>query len=196
MKSYIQIHSGDNVCVALRPIAAGTEVMADGLCVTAAEEIPQGHKIALKPIPAGEKIIKYGYPIGYAKEDIPAGAWVHVHNVHTGLGDVLEYAYHPQGSDPEPSEHAVFQGFVRADGSVGVRNEIWIIPTVGCVNSIAQALEKKAKELIGGSVEDVIAFTHPYGCSQMGDDQENTREALAAMIHHPNAGGVLVLGLG
>ncbi len=196
MKSYIQINSGDNVCVALRPIPEGTSVSADGLTVTARQEIPQGHKIALKDIAAGEKIIKYGYPIGYAKEDIPAGSWVHVHNVHTGLGDVLEYSYNPQGKDPAPSAPATFEGFRRKDGSVGVRNEIWIIPTVGCVNSIAQALEKQAREKIGGSVEDVIAFTHPYGCSQMGDDQENTREALAALIRHPNAGGVLVLGLG
>ena len=94
------------------------------------------------------------------------------------------------------SEHAYFDGYRRTDGKVGVRNEIWIIPTVGCVNSIAQALERQAKKLIGGNVEDVIAFTHPYGCSQMGDDQEHTRTVLADMIHHPNAGGVLVLGLG
>lgn len=196
MKSYIQINPKDNVCVALRPIEKGTQVQADGCTVTAAENIPQGHKIALREIAAGEKVIKYGFPIGIARETIQPGSWVHVHNIKTALGDVLEYSYHPQGKDPEPSEHAEFMGYRRSDGKVGVRNELWIIPTVGCVNSIASALERRAKALIGGSLEDVAAFPHPYGCSQMGGDQENTRKALADMIHHPNAGGVLVLGLG
>lgn len=196
MKSYIQINAQDNVCVALRPIEKGTQVQAGAFCVTAAEDIPQGHKIALTFIPAGEKVIKYGFPIGCAKEDIQPGSWVHVHNVKTGLGDTLEYSYHPSGRDPEKTEPAVFMGYRRRDGKVGVRNEIWIIPTVGCVNSIASALERQAGVLIGGSLEDVVAFPHPYGCSQMGGDQENTRKALADLIHHPNAGGVLVLGLG
>ncbi|MBQ8639604.1 MAG: altronate dehydratase [Lachnospiraceae bacterium] len=196
MKSYIQINPADNVCVALRPLEKGTVITAGSREVTAAEDIPQGHKIALTDIKAGEKVIKYGFPIGCAKADISVGSWVHVHNVKTGLGDVLEYSYNPQGQDPEKTESATFMGYRRSDGKVGVRNEIWIIPTVGCVNSIASALEKQAKSLIGGSLEEVVAFPHPYGCSQMGDDQENTRKALADMIHHPNAGGVLVLGLG
>ncbi len=196
MKSYIQINAGDNVCVALHPIAAGTVISAGRYEVTAKEEIPQGHKVALTDINAGEKVIKYGFPIGCAKEDITAGSWVHVHNIRTGLGDLLEYSYNPQGEDPKETEPAAFMGYRRSDGKVGVRNEIWIIPTVGCVNSIASALEKQAKSLLGGSLEEIVAFPHPYGCSQMGDDQENTRKALADMIHHPNAAGVLVLGLG
>ena len=195
MKTYIQINPQDNVCVALAPISAGTQINA-GTTVTTLEDIPQGHKIALADIKEGEKVIKYGFPIGVAKQDIKAGSWVHVHNVKTGLGDVLDYEYNPSGSELEPTEHAHFMGYRRGDGRVGVRNEIWIIPTVGCVNSIASALEKQAKSLAVGTVEDIVAFPHPYGCSQMGGDQENTRKALADLIHHPNAGGVLVLGLG
>lgn len=195
MKTYIQINPQDNVCVALAPIPAGTQINA-GTTVTTLEDIPQGHKIALADIKEGEKVIKYGFPIGVAKQDIKAGAWVHVHNVKTGLGDVLDYEYHPSGKELDPTEKAHFMGYRREDGRVGVRNEIWIIPTVGCVNSIASALEKQAKSLTVGTVEDVVAFPHPYGCSQMGVDQENTRKALADLIHHPNAGGVLVLGLG
>ncbi len=196
MKSYIQINAGDNVCVALHPIAAGTVITAGAYEVTAKEEIPQGHKVALTEIKAGEKVIKYGFPIGCAKTDIEAGNWVHVHNIKTGLGDLLEYSYHPQGEDPKETTPATFMGYRRSDGKAGVRNEIWIIPTVGCVNSIASSLERQAKQFLGGSLEEIVAFPHPYGCSQMGDDQENTRKALADMIHHPNAAGVLVLGLG
>ena len=196
MKKTIQINQSDNVCVALAPLPAGSVVTAGEKQVVAAEDIPQGHKIALCDIPKDGRIIKYGFPIGIAKEDIPAGSWVHVHNVRTGLGDVLDYEYRPVRANVLPAASATFMGYRRKDGSVGVRNEIWIIPTVGCVNSIALALERQAKALAGGNVEDVIAFTHPYGCSQMGDDQENTRKALAALIRHPNAGGVLVLGLG
>lgn len=196
MQDIIKINQGDNVAVALRPIAKGETLDIAGTPVTALEDIPQGHKIALKPVKAGEEVIKYGFRIGYAKEDIQTGQWIHVHNVKTALGDLLSYEYEPTGSDLTESEHATFDGFRRTNGKVGVRNEIWIIPTVGCVNSIAQALEKAAKKFVGGTVEDVVAFPHPYGCSQMGDDQEHTRTVLADMINHPNAGGVLVLGLG
>lgn len=196
MQDIVKINQNDNVAVALRPIAAGETLQVGGAAVTTTEEIPQGHKFALRPIQAGEEVVKYGFRIGFAKEDIPTGSWVHVHNVKTGLGDVLSYTYEPAKMDVEPTEHAYFQGYRRADGKVGVRNEIWIIPTVGCVNSIAKALEARARDLVKGTVEDIIAFPHPYGCSQMGDDQENTRTVLADMIHHPNAGGVLVLGLG
>ena len=196
MQDIVKINQNDNVAVALRPIEAGETLQVAGTEVTTQEEIPQGHKFALKPIKAGEEVVKYGFRIGYAKEDIQAGKWVHVHNVKTALGDVLSYTYTPDGKDVKPTEHAYFEGYRRADGKVGVRNEIWIIPTVGCVNSIAKALEAQARTLVRGTVEDIIAFPHPYGCSQMGDDQENTRKVLADMIHHPNAGGVLVLGLG
>ena len=196
MQDIIKINQEDNVAVALRPIAKGETLTVGDVSVTVLEEIPQGHKVALRPVKAGEKVVKYGFCIGFAKEDIEAGGWVHVHNLKTALGDLLTYEYEPVGGTLEEGQRATFQGFRRTDGRAGVRNEIWIIPTVGCVNSIAKALEKDAQRLIGGSLEEVVAFPHPYGCSQMGDDQEHTRTVLADMIHHPNAGAVLVLGLG
>ncbi len=196
MQDFIRIHEKDNVAVALRPIKKGEELAVGGHKVKTLEEIPQGHKFALRLVAEGEPVIKYGFCIGNAKEDIPEGGWVHVHNLKTALGDLLTYQYVPAASPLKESEHAFFDGYRRADGKAGVRNEIWIIPTVGCVNSIAKALEKKAQRLVTGTVEEVIAFPHPYGCSQMGDDQEYTRRVLADMVHHPNAGGVLVLGLG
>lgn len=197
MQDIVKINQNDNVAVALRPLNKGEVLQAAETAVTLMEDIPQGHKFALREIKSGEEVVKYGFRIGFAKEDIQPGQWVHVHNVKTALGDVLTYDYEPEGhQDVEPTEHTYFEGYRRTDGKAGIRNEIWIIPTVGCVNSIAKALETVAKKFVGGNVEDVIAFQHPYGCSQMGDDQENTRKVLADMIHHPNAGGVLVLGLG
>ena len=197
MQDIVKINQNDNVAVALRPLNKGEVLQAAETAVTLMEDIPQGHKFALREIKSGEEVVKYGFRIGFAKEDIQPGQWVHVHNVKTALGDVLTYDYEPEGhQDVEPTEHTYFEGYRITDGKSGIRNEIWIIPTVGCVNSIAKALETAAKKFVGGNVEDVIAFQHPYGCSQMGDDQENTRKVLADMIHHPNAGGVLVLGLG
>lgn len=197
MQDIVKINQNDNVAVALRPLNKGEVLQTAEIAVTLMEDIPQGHKFALREIKSGEEVVKYGFRIGFAKEDIQPGQWVHVHNVKTALGDVLTYDYEPEGhQDVEPTEHTYFEGYRRTDGKAGIRNEIWIIPTVGCVNSIAKALETAAKKFVGGNVEDVIAFQHPYGCSQMGDDQENTRKVLADMIHHPNAGGVLVLGLG
>ncbi len=196
MQDYIIINENDNVAVALKPLSAGTVFEIGGQQVTLAEDIPQGHKFALLSLSEGDEVVKYGFRIGIAKEDIPQGGWIHVHNLKTALGDLLTYSYHPTGVDVEKTAPVTFQGFKRPDGKVGVRNELWIIPTVGCVNSIAQEMAKEAASLVGGSVEEVVAFPHPYGCSQMGDDQENTREILADLITHPNAGGVLVLGLG
>jgi altronate hydrolase len=196
MQDFIKIHSDDNVAVALKPLASGTTVTIGDLTVTLAEDIPQGHKFALVPISTGKAVIKYGNAIGVAKEDIKTGAWIHTHNLKTGLGDLLTYSYDKQEVVLEPTEERFFQGYRRPNGKVGVRNEIWIIPTVGCVNNIATALERQSRNLIGGSLEEIAAFPHPYGCSQMGDDQEYTRIILADLINHPNAGGVLVLGLG
>lgn len=196
MKTYLQINPKDNVAVALAPLSSGTAVELDGFSLTLNEDIPQGHKFALKDIKKDEQIIKYGCPIGFAKEDISTGSWVHIQNIRTGLGDLLTYTYDKQDTTLEPTEERFFQGFRRPDGKVGVRNELWIIPTVGCVNNVATAIERRAQNLVSGSIEAVAAFPHPYGCSQMGDDQENTRRILADFIHHPNAGGVLVLGLG
>lgn len=196
MQDFVKINTNDSVAVALKPLAKGRVLDVEGEQVTLLEEIPQGHKFALKEIPAGEKVYKYGYPIGVAKEKIEKGSWVHIQNIKTGLGDLLEYSYDRNAVELAPTEDATFMGYRREDGSVGVRNEIWIIPTVGCVNNVAQAIERQAKKYAVGTVEDVVAFPHPYGCSQMGDDQDNTRTILADFVNHPNAGGVLVLGLG
>ena len=196
LKTHKKIHPGDLVAVALMPLTAGTALREDGKDIVLREDIPQGHKFALTDIPAGAPVIKYGAAIGTAARDIPVGAWVHTHNLKTSLGDMLNYAYTPARPRVEPVQERSFEGYVRPDGSVSVRNEIWIIPTVGCVNSIAQAIERRAQALCTGSVESIAAFPHPYGCSQMGDDQENTRKILAGLVNHPNAGGVLVLGLG
>lgn len=196
MKIFLKIHSEDTVAVALRALEQGEIVEIDGQNIVLQEEIPQGHKFAIAKIKAGEQIIKYGNSIGIAKEEILPGEWVHIHNVKTGLGELLEYRYEKQSITLENTEEAFFEGYRRKDGKVGVRNEIWIIPTVGCVNNVAEAIEMGAKKYVQGSVEEVVAFTHPYGCSQMGEDQEHTRQILADFINHPNAGGVLVLGLG
>ncbi len=207
MKDFIRIHENDNVIVALKEIAKGDEIVLESTeqesgtdskktVVTAIETIPAGHKMAVRDIPSGGQITKYGFRIGIAKEEIHAGQWVHVHNIKTALGDLLEYTYEPVQTALQPGEEAFFEGFLRSDGKAGVRNEIWIIPTVGCVNSIAVSMARSANARVKGSVGEVIAFPHPYGCSQMGDDQEHTRTILADLIHHPNAGGVLVLGLG
>ena len=211
MQTFIKIHPNDNVIVALQTIPAGTSLeVSEGVSVTSLVEIPSGHKMAITDIAANTEIIKYGSSIGFAKEDIKTGDWVHVHNLKTGLGDLLEYSYEPvfdttkeipvtdwfDNEELLATLPSTFMGFKRADGKVGVRNEIWVIPTVGCVSNVATAIAKQANTFLKGTVDEVIAFPHPYGCSQMGDDQENSRKIIADLINHPNAGGVLVLGLG
>ena len=200
MQNFIRINEKDNVIVALNPIKAGTVIPIshenENLEITASVDIPAGHKMAILNIPAGGEVIKYGYRIGNASEDIQAGEWIHTHNIKTALGDLLEYQYEPVKAEENELEEATFLGFERDNGKVGVRNEIWIIPTVGCVNNVATTIAKLANPFIEGTVDEVIAFPHPYGCSQMGDDQEHTRVILADLVNHPNAGGVLVLGLG
>lgn len=196
----LRIHEADNVAVALQAIPAGAEVFAGGR-VVAAEAIPAGHKIALAAIPKGSDVRKYGWPIGRASADIEPGAWVHTHNLETKLRGLLEYRYEPVLAALEPAADfgpvPTFLGFRRPDGRVGIRNEIWVVVTVGCVNQVGQRLAQIGGErLVRGSVDGVYAFPHPYGCSQLGDDLRNTQKALAGLIRHPNAGGVLVVGLG
>ncbi|QBE97463.1 Altronate dehydratase [Blautia producta] len=196
MQTYLKIHPDDSAAVALAPLTKGTSVHLDNKELLLSEDIPQGHKFALKDIRAGETVIKYGSPIGLAKESIAAGSWIHTHNMKTGLGELLTYTYHKKASELPPTKERFFNGYRRSNGQVGVRNEIWIIPTVGCVNNVASAIEKQAQIYKTGTIDHIAAFPHPYGCSQMGDDQEHTRRILADLINHPNAGGVLVLGLG
>lgn len=196
MQDFIKINPKDNVAVALKDLSKGTTLLVGDVSVTLVEDIPRGHKFALTAIAEGENVIKYGFPIGHVTSDVAVGAWIHTHNIKTNLGDVLEYTYEPNLVPLSSREKAYFDGFRRSNGKVGIRNEIWIIPTVGCVNNIATAMSKQFASKLTGTVEDIIAFPHPYGCSQMGDDQEYTRTILADLINHPNAGGVLVLGLG
>lgn len=182
---WIKIHECDNVAVAL-----------EDLFLT--EKIPQGHKFAVKDIDRGQQIIKYGAPIGVAVERINKGCWVHTHNVKTLLNGEVKYSYDgaPTAAGCHGQEHSFFQGYLRDDGRCAVRNEIWIIATVGCVNSVAERIAGETQAYGAGKVDGIHAITHPYGCSQMGEDQENTLKALAALSDHPNAGGVLLLGLG
>ena len=196
MNEMVRITARDMVAVALKPLKAGETADYGGGSIVLTEDLPMGHKAALRDIRKGEPVIKYGFPIGEATEDIPAGAHVHTHNLRTLLSGEKEYAWHPTHPKQEKQEPAVFMGYPRAKGRPGIRNELWILPTVGCVNDVAKALAARAQALAGGGVEGVFAFTHPYGCSQLGEDQENTRRALAALATHPNAGGVLLLGLG
>ncbi|MBQ9328095.1 MAG: altronate dehydratase [Solobacterium sp.] len=196
MQSAVRIHQSDNVAVALKPLSKGEVITLGEDSFTLKEDIEQGHKFALVDIKENENIIKYGTVIGHAITPIPAGTHVHVENIKTNLGDLLEYTYQPESFPQPDARKRTFQGFIRKNGDVGIRNEIWIIPTVGCVNNIVQRVERESQSLIRGSIDGIHAFTHPYGCSQMGGDQENTRRILADLIVHPNAGGVLVLGLG
>ena len=198
MPQAIHISPIDNVVVALHPIAKGTLVEVDGLAVTALEDIPQGHKMAVKPIKNGENVIKYGFPIGHATADAAPGTWMHTHNVHTNLSGEVEYSYNPAPDlAPLPKvEPETFMGFRRKDGRAAIRNEIWIIPTVGCVNDIAKKIVADNQDLVTGSIEGLYTFTHPFGCSQTGHDHAQTRKLLAALVRHPNAAAVLVLHLG
>ena len=193
---YIQINPADNVAVALQDLSKGTVVEG----VTLSMDIPRGHKIVLRDLKAGENVIKYGFPIGHVTRDAAAGTVVDHTCIKTNLEGLLEYNYQPALVDiPDAPLKRTFKGFRRADGQVGVRNQIWVIPNVGCVNGICQTIVERFKaEIAGkeGSVDAVVAFPHNYGCSQLGADHENTRTILADMVHHPNAGGVLVVSLG
>lgn len=192
MPEFIHINHEDNVAVALCPIAKGTEFMG----ITAAQDIPQGHKMALAPIAENDMVVKYGLYIGHATKDIEVGQWVHTHNMATNLSGEVEYTYNPNITFPDPIEPRTFMGYVREDGRAAIRNEIWIIPTVGCVNDVAKALVRENQDLVTGSIDGLYTFPHPFGCSQTGEDHAQTRKLLAALTRHPNAGAVLVLSLG
>ncbi len=192
----IQINPSDNVAVALTDISSGETMALDNTTVTATENIARGHKIALKDINDGSDIIKYGNIIAHAKKDIKAGCWVHTHNASTTLSDEGSYSYNHKTFALPPMKNRTFKGYRRPNGKAAIRNEIWIIPTVGCVNSIATELVNKNQHLVTGSIDGLYTFTHPFGCSQMGGDHEQTKKLLASLVNHPNAGAVLVLGLG
>lgn len=198
MKKYIKINSDDNVIVALTDLEKG-QVIKDGSSdITLLEDIKPGHKFAIRDILKNENIIKYGYPIGNATKNIKKGQWIHSHNLKTNLSGILEYKYNQQLSDDNTRVEArTFMGYRRANGHVGIRNELWIIPTVGCVNGIAEMIINRFKEEVNPkNIDGIHVYKHNYGCSQLGQDHKNTRTILADMVKHPNAGGVLVLGLG
>jgi len=195
MAEFIKINVADNVAVAVNDVEAGT-VFED---VTSLVGIPAGHKIALKDMSEGENVVKYGFPIGHLTAPVAKGGLIDHTNLKTNLEGILEYTYEPELVETAPApQQAFFKGYRRSDGNAGIRNELWIIPTVGCVNGVVQNIRKRFEKELSDhpSVEKVVAFPHNYGCSQLGDDHENTRKILADMVHHPNAAGVLVVALG
>ena len=196
MQKAIKIHSKDNVAVALQPLKQGEVISLGGQDVTLVEDIEQGHKFALADLPENTNIIKYGTVIGHTTKEVKTGAHVHVENIKTNLGDVLEYTYTPETFEQPAAQGRTFKGFVRKNGDVGIRNEIWIIPTVGCVNDVAKHLVSMNQDIVKGTIDGLYTFTHPFGCSQTGEDHATTRKLLADLVRHPNAGGVLVLSLG
>lgn len=195
---FLQINPADNVAVALEELKAGETLTVNGTEITVTAEIPMGHKIALTDISLNNNVVKYGYPIGHTIVDVKAGDWVNEKTVKTNLEGLLDYNYNPVTVDMNiPVSNLTFKGYRRANGEAGVRNEIWIVPTVGCVNGTINALAEKLRaETMLKGVDAIVAYPHNYGCSQLGDDHENTRKILRDMILHPNAGGVLVVGLG
>ena len=200
MKGYLKINANDNVAVVLADVlTAGDVVEVDGQRVVVQQEVARGHKVALVDMCAGQQVVKYGYPIGHLTQTVKAGEWIHTHNLKSDLCDNLKYTYTPKSYDVEfqRDDNLRVMGYLRASGEMGIRNELWIVPTVGCVNGQAQAIaERLRRECDCSHLDDVRVYTHNYGCSQLGDDHANTQRALAALIKHPNAGGVLVLGLG
>ena len=216
MTKLIRITPEDNVAVAITSVSRGTQflICENGTirdCVskgeknnsqekyqllTACDDIPQGHKIAVSSINKGEQVIKYGFSIGHATEDVEAGSWVHSHNMATNLTGEEDYCYEADVKETARANTETFEGYLREDGRAGVRNEIWIIPAVGCVNDIARKLAEDNQDLVQESIDGLYAYTHPFGCSQTGEDHAQTRKLLAALARHPNAGAVLVLSLG
>src|SRR5574344_2340402 len=197
-KTYLKINRADSVVVCLEAMKKGDVVEVDGKTVTLNQDTPAGHKVLITDAPAGTNIIKYGYPIGHAITDLKAGDWVNENNLKTNLKGTLTYAYEPVNDELDiAKEERTFEGYVRKNGEVGVRNEIWIVPTVGCVNGIAERLADQLRKETGEKdIDAVYAWHHNYGCSQLSGDHENTRKILRDITLHPNAGGVLVLGLG
>lgn len=196
--SFIKINQADTVVVCLRNYAKDEEFSVDGKTIKVLQDVPVGHKILIVDTSAGENVIKYGYPIGHAVEDLKAGQWVNDNNLKTNLSGTLSYEYNPVNEELNiNNEELTFNGYVRKNGEVGIRNEVWIVPTVGCVNGIAEKLaDKLSKETNLEGIDAIHAWHHNYGCSQLSEDHENTRKVLRDIVLHPNAGAVLILSLG
>lgn len=199
MREFIQIHEQDNVVVTLRNFRQGETLAVGGDIIALLQNVPRGHKIAVRLIAEGEPVIKYGYPIGHAVHPIQAGEHVHTHNTRTNLSGMENYKYEPRlVPNRYRQENLEFPGYKRANGTVGIRNELWIVPTVGCVNGVAEQILSEFQKEVGfiTPFDNMLVLKHNYGCSQLGDDHVHTRTILANTVLHPNAGGVLVLGLG
>jgi len=194
----LRVHPRDDVLVALRDLQPGDAVRWSTAALAARSLVPRGHKIAVKSIGAGAVVHKYGWPIGRATRDIVAGEHVHTHNLATALTEHENYRYAASAAIGTlgPAGTRTFLGYPRRDGHVGTRNELWVLSTVGCVGHTARRIAEIAGERLRGRVDGVHAFTHPFGCSQLGDDLTHTRRLLASLAAHPNAGGVLLVGLG
>lgn len=194
---FIKIAPNDNVAIALVALPTGTIVNIGGHEIKLSSAISPGHKFSLVPIEQGQDIIKYGFCIGSAKSKIGTGEWIHTHNLGTNLGSIDErFDFSAPNAVELMKSGQTFDGFVRKNGSIGIRNEIWILPTVGCVASLAQKLAKSCKFDSSLNIDGCYAFGHQFGCSQLGDDLAATRNIIASLACHPNAGGVLIIGLG
>jgi len=196
----LQLHPRDTVAVALTDLEAGSSVLIGNEELVIKEDIPAAHKVALRPIRAGEPIVKYGSPIGVAKSVIEPGRWVHCHNLDSSLRGVGQYRYQATPEQPSsggsPPCPGCFMGYERFDGRVGIRNELWILPTVGCANGLANTMAARFRTELPAGIDGVRVLSHPYGCSQLGEDHRRTQRMLAALVVHPNAGAILVLSLG
>ena len=195
---YLKINAGDNVAVAITTLNVGESISVNAEEISIQNEIPAGHKFALKNFAANDFVVKYGYAIGHARESIAKGGLVNEKNIKTNLDGLLEYTYNPTLEYPEiANRNLTFKGYRRKNGEVGIRNEVWIIPTVGCVNgTVNQLVDALKRETNGEGVDAIVGYPHNYGCSQLGGDHENTRKILRNLVKHPNAGAVLVVGLG
>ena len=198
LATFLKINPADSVVVCLQPKKKGDIIEIDGKQIVVNQDTPAGHKVLIKDAKEGEDIIKYGYPIGHARQNLKAGDWVNENNLKTNLSGTLEYTYNPVNERLNiKNENRTFKGYVRKNGDVGVRNEIWIVPTVGCVNGIAERLVNQLKkETQEEGIDAIWSWHHNFGCSQLSGDHENTRKILRDICLHPNAGGVLVLSLG
>ena len=200
LKNFIKLNDNDNVIIALTDLKAGLVLEVDKKKVTLKEDIKQGHKIAIQDIETHQDVIKYGFPIGHGNQRIKEGFHVHTHNIKTNLGEQLDYVYVPELEEKIATQQMrEIQVYHRKKGEIGIRNELWIIPTVGCINKMAHLIKDNFQAEVGdlaADVDGVFVFEHAYGCSQMGDDHETTKAILQNIVKHPNAGAVLVIGLG
>lgn len=192
MNKLFKINKSDNVAIALEPLKKGEN--ADGIILL--DDIPFGHKVLLDDKKENDNIIKYGNAIGHLTRDCKKGEHIHEHNLKTNLNDIITYEFDGDNEYKPNKCNITFDGYLRENGKAATRNEIWIIPTVGCVNNTAKRLEKIGQAIAKDKCDGVFAYTHPFGCSQLGDDQENTRKILSSLANHPNAGGVLIVSLG